>query len=62
MKITISGLPGSGTSTIAGMLADHMGLNLVSAGETFRRLAAEYNMSLEEFGVLAERDPEIDMR
>jgi len=62
MKITISGLPGSGTSTIAGKLADRLGLTLVSAGETFRRLAAEYNMSLEELGVLAEKDPEIDKK
>jgi len=62
MKITISGLPGSGTSTIGRMLADRLSLELVSAGEAFRRLAAEYNMSLEEFGSLAERDPEIDRR
>ncbi|CAD6493147.1 MAG: Cytidylate kinase [Candidatus Argoarchaeum ethanivorans] len=60
MKITIGGLPGSGTSTLAGKLAGKFNLIVISAGDTFRKLAAEHNMSLKEFGHLAEKDQDID--
>jgi len=60
MKITIGGLPGSGTSTLARKLAGKFNLIVISTGDTFRKLAAEHNMSLEEFGHLAEKDQNID--
>ncbi len=60
MKITISGPPGSGTTTVAKKVADALGYPMISAGEVFRKLASEKGMSLEEFGKYAENNPEID--
>ncbi|HIH43772.1 MAG TPA: AAA family ATPase [Candidatus Methanoperedenaceae archaeon] len=60
MKIVISGLPGSGKSTLSKILSAHYGLPLCSAGEMFRQLARERCVSLAEFGRLAETDPGID--
>jgi predicted cytidylate kinase len=60
MIITISGLHGTGKSTIGKLLAKKLGLNYYSTGEMFRELAREKNMSLEEFTNFIERHPEID--
>ncbi|MDO5845566.1 MAG: AAA family ATPase [Methanocorpusculum sp.] len=60
MRITISGSPGSGTTTLGKALADIFGYRYVSAGEFFRACAAERHMSLAEFGELAKKNPEID--
>ncbi|AAM31849.1 Cytidylate kinase [Methanosarcina mazei Go1] len=57
----MSGLPGSGTSTLSKLLAECYDLELISSGEIFRRMARERGMSLAEFGALAERDPSIDL-
>jgi cytidylate kinase len=61
MQITVSGLPGSGTTTISKLLAEYYELELISSGEIFRRLAKERGMTLAEFGSLAEKDPSIDL-
>lgn len=61
MLITVSGLPGSGTTTISKLLAEHYELELISSGEIFRRLAKQRGMSLSEFGALAEKDASIDL-
>jgi len=61
MQITVSGLPGSGTTTISRLLAEYYELELISSGEIFRRLAKEKGMTLAEFGALAEKDPSIDL-
>lgn len=60
MRITISGSPGSGTTTLGRHIAERFGYKYVSAGEVFRALAKERNMELADFGKLAENDPEID--
>ncbi len=60
MIITLSGLPGSGTTTIAKTVASRLKLKVISAGDTFREIAAEQNMTLSEFGKLAESNTEID--
>ena len=60
MRVTVSGPPGSGTTTLARYLARTHGFELISAGETFRQLARERGMTLAEFGALAEKDVSID--
>jgi cytidylate kinase len=60
MRITISGLPGSGTTTLGKMLADRYNCEYISAGEVFRSMAAERSLCLSEFGLLCEEDPGVD--
>ena len=61
MIITISGLHGTGKSTIAKILSKELNLEYYSTGEAFRELAQENNMDLKEFTRYAEKHPEIDM-
>ncbi len=60
MLITISGLPGSGTTTVSRLVAAALHLDRVPGGEVFRQLAAESGMTLAEFGVHAQAHPDID--
>ena len=60
MRITVSGLPGSGTTSLSRYLAQRHGFEMISAGEVFRQLAKEHNMELAEFGRLAEEDSSYD--
>jgi cytidylate kinase len=60
MRITVSGLPGSGTTSLARYLEKKHGFTMISAGEVFRQLAKEHNMELAEFGRLAESDASFD--
>jgi cytidylate kinase len=60
MRITVSGLPGSGTTSLSRYLAEHHGFDLISAGEVFRKLALEHNLELGEFGRLAEQNESYD--
>jgi len=60
MRITVSGLPGSGTTSLSRYLAQRHGFSMISAGEVFRQLAKEHDMELAEFGRLAEEDPSYD--
>jgi len=62
MIITISGLPGSGTSTAAELLAQKTGMEIVSSGEVFRDMARDRGMSIEDFSDLAEENEEIDRK
>ncbi len=56
MKITISGTPGSGKSTIAKMLAASLKYKHFSSGDFMREMAKERGISLEELGKTAEND------
>jgi cytidylate kinase len=60
MRVTVSGLPGSGTTSLAQNLAKTSQYDLISAGEIFRQMAAEHHMDLAEFGRLAQKDPCFD--
>ncbi|HII01405.1 TPA: AAA family ATPase [Methanosarcinaceae archaeon] len=61
MLLTVSGLPGSGTTTISKLLAEYYELELISSGEIFRRLAKQRGVSLSGFGAMAEKDASIDL-
>lgn len=61
MLVTISGLPGSGTTTVSRLVADALGIDRVLGGEVFRQMAAEAGMTLREFGAHAQGHPEIDL-
>ena len=60
MKITVSGPPWSGTTTLARSIAGKHKFELISAGEMFRDLAEERGLSVAGFGELAEKDITID--
>lgn len=60
MLITISGLPGVGTTTVGEILAKHYEMEYISAGMIFRNLAKEKGVSLAEFGKMAECDISVD--
>ena len=60
MIISISGLHGTGKSTLGKKLAEALGLNYYSTGKAFRDLAAEMNMTLEQFTKHVEYHPQID--
>ncbi len=60
MIITISGAPGTGTTTVARSLAAELGIRWVNSGELFRKIASEKNVSVKDLNRLAERGPEID--
>ena len=54
MNITISGLPGSGKTTVAEILQGQLGMRYVSTGQIFREKAKTANMSLSNFGMFRE--------
>ena len=58
--ITVSGLPGSGTSTVSRLLVQHTGWEYTNAGDIFRQLASDAGVSLMEYGSRAEGDAQID--
>lgn len=60
MIITVSGAPGTGTTTLARSLAAELGIRWINSGELFRKIAGERNVSVRELNRLAERGPEID--
>lgn len=60
MLVTLSGLPGSGTSTVARLVAAGLGLDHLDGGTVFRTVAAEQGMSLAAYTALAEHDEKID--
>ncbi len=60
MLITVSGLPGSGKTTVARLVSRTLGLRHVYAGDVFRKEAERRGLTLEAFSRLAEQDHEID--
>jgi len=62
ITITISGLPGTGKTTVAKLLEKQLELRYVYSGGIFREMAKKYKMSLEEFGKYCETHQEIDKK
>ena len=60
MIVTISGAPGTGTSTLARSLSQQLKLRWVNSGDLFRKIAGEKNISVRDMNRLAEKGPEID--
>lgn len=60
MRISISGPPGSGKTTICMIVANRLDCNFVLVGQVFRQMASERQMDLAAFGKLAEEDETID--
>ena len=60
MIITIGGLAGTGTTTLAEVLSEKLDIPYISAGFIFREMAAEREMSVLEFSEFAEGNDEID--
>lgn len=62
MILTISGLHGTGKSTIGKLIAKKLGIKYYSTGQAFRDLAKEMNLTLEEFTEFVEKNPQIDKK
>ena len=60
MIITIGGLAGTGTTTLAEVLSEKLDVPYISAGFIFREMAAERGMTVLEFGEFAEGNDDID--
>ena len=60
VKITVSGHPGSGTSTLVSGLMAHFGWSSLNGGDVFRAEAKRRGMTLAEFGALCTTDLEVD--
>ena len=60
--ITISGAPGTGTTTVAKLLQKRLGLTYIYAGEIFRQEAERLGFTLQEFGKFCEKHPEVDRK
>jgi cytidylate kinase len=58
--VTLSGLPGSGTTTAARIVAADLGVEWVNGGDVWRAMAAELGMTVAEFSDYAETHPAID--
>lgn len=61
MKITIYGLPGSGTSSVGKALAKELNYEFISSGNLFRQTAKSLNLTLEELTIISKTDKKYDI-
>lgn len=62
MKITLSSLPGAGSSTVARLLAKKLNIQRIDAGEVWDEIAKEHHLDIIQLGYLAEKDESIDLK
>ena len=60
LRITISGAPGSGTSTLVGKIQESTGWTSLNGGEVFRAEASRRGLSVGEFSELCKQDLDVD--
>ena len=60
LRLTVSGPPGSGTSTLVSKLCEDRGWSSVNGGELFRNEASQRSLSVEEFSALCKQDLDVD--
>jgi len=60
-KVTISGHPGSGTSTLVEGLSNQFTCASINGGQIFRNEAENRGMTLAEFGELCSNDESVDL-
>ena len=59
-RVTISGHPGSGTSTLVSGLSQSLNWEKLNGGQIFRDMAEEQGLTLEEFGQKCKDDDSVD--
>ena len=59
-RVTVSGHPGSGTSTLVAGLCHQLNWEMLNGGQVFRNTAAEKGMTLEAFGQYCIDDDSVD--
>lgn len=60
LRCTVSGHPGSGTSTLVGLLREAKGWRSMNGGDIFRAEAKARQVSLEEFSQMCKADEAVD--
>ena len=60
VRITVSGLPGSGTSTLVQGICAAKGWSALNGGDVFREEAASRGLSVADFSQLCKSDPTVD--
>ena len=60
VEITISGAPGSGTSTLVRRICAEMGWRSLNGGDVFRAEAERRDLSVHDFSELCKNDLDVD--
>lgn len=60
VRVTVGGLPGSGTTTACRLLEKELSLRCVFAGQLFREMARDRGMDLASFSRWCEDNPQVD--
>ena len=60
VRITVSGLPGSGTSTLVQGICQVKGWSALNGGDVFREEAANRGLSVADFSQLCKSNPTVD--